>query len=91
MSLYVDAKTAAPDSTRNLQIETLLQEAAQCSGVLRAEVKRERNRKQPISKEGKVLMATVEKDHPQSEEEVTFCVCLATSWLMLTSRHCPPR
>lgn len=39
MSLYVVANTAAPDSTRNLQTWTLLQEAAQWSGVL--EVRRE--------------------------------------------------
>lgn len=65
MSLYVDAKTAAPDSTRNLQIETLLQEAAQCSGVLRAEVKRERKQKATNRQGGQRLMATVEKDHPR--------------------------
>lgn len=37
MSLYVVANTAAPDSTRNLQTWTLLQEAAQWSGVLQVE------------------------------------------------------
>lgn len=56
MSLYVDAKTAAPDSTRNLQIETLLQEAAQCSGVLSIKVEQKTKKKAASQQGGQRLM-----------------------------------
>lgn len=85
MSLYVDAKTAAPDSTRNLQIETLLQEAAQCSGVLWNKVKQKKKTYTASQQGGQGLMLETWVKTPPN------AMCFATSRLVLTSRHYRPR
>lgn len=85
MSLYVDAKTAAPDSTRNLQIETLLQEAAQCSGVLFSKVK-QKKKKEAASQQGE--QGLMEQWKKTTQEKAGSEIL--SLWLMLTSRHCLP-